>query len=323
MTSLGAGDGPDLPSAPPPPRVVFIGGIGRSGSTLLEVLLAATPGLIAVGETVHLWQRGILDGDLCSCGEPFDACPFWRRVGHEAFGSWSPKLAHNALDLQAKVDRTRFVPLTLGRQTPTRKARLDRYTRLYAELYRAVLTASRAEVVVDSSKHVSLAAALASTGSVDVRVVQLIRDPEAVARAWTKTVARPESAAGGSMPTISPVRLAGRWTLQNRLFDFVGRRSPRLVLRYEDLVRDPNATVRKARAFAGLDPAPDPVALDSTVERPVVHSVAGNPLRFGGGPLRIESQSPTSGGNLSWTEGALVRLITGRVAARYPGVSSR
>ena len=44
----------------PGPRVVYLGGLGRSGTTLLERLLAARPGVCAAGETVHLWQRGLV-----------------------------------------------------------------------------------------------------------------------------------------------------------------------------------------------------------------------------------------------------------------------
>ncbi|HEY2794503.1 MAG TPA: sulfotransferase, partial [Micromonosporaceae bacterium] len=36
-------------------RVVFLGGLGRSGTTLLERILGEVPGVCALGELVHLW----------------------------------------------------------------------------------------------------------------------------------------------------------------------------------------------------------------------------------------------------------------------------
>ncbi len=41
--------------------VLFTGGLGRSGSTLIEKLLNELPGTFAVGETIHLWERGVRD----------------------------------------------------------------------------------------------------------------------------------------------------------------------------------------------------------------------------------------------------------------------
>src|SRR5450755_566845 len=71
------------------PRVVYLGGLGRSGTTLLERLLGELPGVCSVGEVVHLWQRGIAEAERCGCGEPLPGCPFWRKVGEIAFGGWA------------------------------------------------------------------------------------------------------------------------------------------------------------------------------------------------------------------------------------------
>ena len=49
----------------PVPRLIYLGGLGRSGSTLVERLLAGLPGVCSVGEVVHMWQRGLVqDGRL-------------------------------------------------------------------------------------------------------------------------------------------------------------------------------------------------------------------------------------------------------------------
>ena len=42
----------------PRPKILFIAGIGRSGSTLLSRMLAQIDGFQAVGELHHLWQTG-------------------------------------------------------------------------------------------------------------------------------------------------------------------------------------------------------------------------------------------------------------------------
>jgi hypothetical protein len=74
------------------PTLLYLGGLGRSGSTIIERLLGQLPGVCSVGEVVHLWRRGIGDAERCGCGEPFPGCPFWSKVGLAAFGGWDNDL---------------------------------------------------------------------------------------------------------------------------------------------------------------------------------------------------------------------------------------
>lgn len=75
-------------AAAQPVRLLYLAGIGRSGSTLLERLLGEVPGVCSLGEVTHLWRRGVLRNERCGCGTPFLDCPFWRKVGESAFGGW-------------------------------------------------------------------------------------------------------------------------------------------------------------------------------------------------------------------------------------------
>src|SRR5438105_268964 len=87
------------------PRSADIGGFGRSGSTLVERILGQLPGFCSAGEIVFLWQRGLIDGQLCGCGAPVPECDFWARVGKSAYGGWDQIDAHEMLALQKRVDR--------------------------------------------------------------------------------------------------------------------------------------------------------------------------------------------------------------------------
>ena len=134
---------PGTPGSGPAPagpvRVLFIGGLGRSGSTLLDRMLGRLNDVCSVGELVHLWERGLKENNRCGCGERFGDCPFWRRVGQVAFGGWDTVDVHEILALKASVDRNRFVPLmVLPALRPAYRGRLDRYLDLLERLYAAV-----------------------------------------------------------------------------------------------------------------------------------------------------------------------------------------
>ena len=125
------------------PRILYLGGLGRSGSTLIERLLSELPGVCAAGEVVHMWQRGVVEGELCGCGEPFGECPFWQLVGKSAFGGWDRVDVDRVAALQGAVDRTRFVPLLAApaMRTGLRQA-LDEYTSYYLRIYAAIAEVS-------------------------------------------------------------------------------------------------------------------------------------------------------------------------------------
>src|SRR4051794_15439538 len=69
-------------------KVLYIGGYGRSGSTLLVQLLGQIEGFHSVGEMWNIWQQCFTENQLCGCGKPFHECPFWSAVVEEAFGGF-------------------------------------------------------------------------------------------------------------------------------------------------------------------------------------------------------------------------------------------
>ena len=90
--------------------VLYLAGLGRSGTTLIERTLAETPGVTGLGEVMHLWERGLGRNELCGCGVPFASCPFWREVGARAFGGWERVDAERMTWLKGQVDRASRVP---------------------------------------------------------------------------------------------------------------------------------------------------------------------------------------------------------------------
>ncbi len=309
------------------PRVLYLGGLGRSGTTVLERVLGELPGTCSVGELVHLWQRGVLDDETCGCGEPFSRCPFWRAVGDRAFGGWDPALADRMLELRARVDRTRHVPLlALPRLPGRRRAEHAEYVSVFVRLYRAVAEVSGCTVVIDSSKHSSLAFCLRNAPGIDLRVVHVVRDSRGVAYSWTKEVRRPEAGATDDlMHRYSPAGSSALWTGHNLFFALLRRLGTRTrLLRYEDFVAAPGRTVLELAEFAGL-PTTDGqsvVSDDSSVVLTPSHTVAGNPVRFRQGPMTLRRDD-------AWREQLprrrklLVGLLTLPLLVRYGYVADR
>lgn len=288
-------------SSPPDPAarptVVYIAGSGRSGSTLLERLLGTVPGLVNVGEVNDVFRRVAAYDELCGCELPFSACPFWAAVGERAFGGWDPELVSEALGLQRRVARQRFLPQLLAPRLADEAFRADlaRFGDLHARLYAAVLAESGGTVVVDASKGASQAMAIAR--SVDMRLVHLVRDARGVCFSWAKAgVARPHGdGTRATMHSYRPQGTAARWALLQGEIALARRLMTASTLaRYEDLVADPAGTLLATLAGLGL-PVP-PAALRAvdggSVDLPASHGLSGNPSRFrlGRQTLRLDEQ---------------------------------
>ena len=269
--------------------VLFIGGLGRSGSTLIDRVLGETPGVCSVGELVFLWERGLLADERCGCGEAFSACPFWTEVGVRSFGGWDKIDAAAMLARQRGVDRNRYIPLMRApRIAGGYRRRLQGYVEAVRRVYTSVAAVSGAALVVDSSKHASTAALLANVPGISPRIVHLVRDPRGVAWSWSKQVDRPDGGAGAQMARVGSVRIAVRWQLYNALL--AGTRSRGAVLRYEDFVERPEHATRRLLGLGGLTPEVLPQFVgERTVLLGPGHSVAGNPMRFRTGELAIRS----------------------------------
>jgi hypothetical protein len=273
--------------------VAFIGGMGRSGSTLLEQALASADGVCALGEVVHLWRRGVLDDELCSCGAAFSRCPFWQEVGRVAFGGWSRAEAVRMLELHDRVDRLRYVPSALLTPDGFARARVMRaYGGAFARVYSAAAGIADARLVLDSSKHASTAAVLSRTPGVALRVVHVVRDSRGVAYSWTTVKQRPEAAGRGAaaiMRRYPPWQSAVLWAAQNVSLAALSRRGvPVRLLRYEDLVRDPGGRLAEIFDFVGVDRAAAGSIVDGTTVRVrSAHQVSGNPSRFSAGPVAL------------------------------------
>jgi hypothetical protein len=308
------------------PTVLFIGGFGRSGSTLLERVLDQVDGAVAVGEMVHLIERGLIRNEDCSCGRPFHDCPFWTDVGAKAFGGWDLVDGLDWLALKQRVDRNRFIPLMVAPILPRHRRAMVQHAERLSQLYAAIAEVAGASLIIDSSKHSSTAFLLRRVPGIRLSVLQLVRDSRGVAYSWTKKVARPEIHGGVTlMPRYHPASAAAHWLSYNALFEML-----RLVgtsvtfVRYEDFLAAPVAETARVIATAGqLVRAEDLTFLtDEHVDLVTGHSVAGNPMRFLSGRVDLAHDQEWRD-KLARRQRFLVTTITAPLLARYGYLRAR
>jgi Sulfotransferase family len=277
------------------PKVVFIAGYSRSGSTLLDRMLGELPGFVSTGELAYLWTRGLQQNRLCGCGAKFRDCAFWERVGVSAFGGWNQLDIEHVARLRQEVLRHRYAHLLLEpRLSRPFELKLRSFAELMARLYTSIAAVSGARVIVDSTVDAPYGFLLRHVPDIDVRTVHLVRDSRATAFSWTKRVPRADYLEESTfLPTFHPAETALRWTADHLLVHLLAKLGGgALLVRYEDLVADPRAKLNRVAHYAGgAVQGADPTFVGAgSVELGLNHTVAGSRMRLqrGTGPLRLD-----------------------------------
>lgn len=262
------------------PRVLYVAGVPRTGSTVLGELLGSVPGVIFVGELNFFWRR-FAGAEVCSCGQPLPDCSFWSAVVREAYGEMRPGQARQLAELERHVLRRQFALTLAPAAWPVPET--SRAGQMLAEralLYRAIGDLTGASWIVDGGKEPIFGALMARADVGTIATVHLVRDPRGVAYSWQKLV--PSDSEPGNMPQKAPAKTAMDWVLQNLLVQLGLQRLGTVYVRvrYEDLTSRPEHVLGQISLATGLTIATAAEAQHGIVSPTAAnehHLVAGNP----------------------------------------------
>lgn len=260
--------------------VLYIGGMTRSGSTILGRLLGELPEAVNIGELGLFTTDRFQKSARCECRETVAECDFWHAVFARAFGGLN-SLDWKALEETRNEYRLRTLPNLLLPRTAQQQQRLQDYLDVLTALYSAIREVSGAKIIVDASKDYFYGHLLNQVPAIDLHLVHLVRDSRAVAYSYQRVKKDPPTVTNpGYIPQVSPVLTALHWNAANGLLCLKAN-SPRfMMLRYEDFVADPAETLRRLWDLMGEPPPSLEFLSESPLHLRQGHTVAGNPDRF-------------------------------------------
>lgn len=248
--------------------LVYICSSARSGSTLLDLLIGAHPSALPVSEINRLPEHILMDS-RCTCGEPISRCGFWVPIVDELAkvkgadlwrspravnlgftkpdpemqrSAWLPLyLAHRALYI-GWLDLLQYVGVDI--HTSSLCSRYQRWIVENGRLHDIVRCHSGCRLIVDSSKDVKVAVGLYRARPDHTRIILLSRDGRGVMASTLRTASDLNRSVKG---WVRYYRRALRW--------LTGEVDQRHVLRvrYENLVANPDAEMRRVFQFLELD----------------------------------------------------------------------
>ena len=303
------------------PRVVSIIGSGRSGSTVLDIVLGSHPNIEGVGALSKLPRSGWIPDDnrRCACGSPIHTCVYWNGVYERWKDTVGPDALTRYVDLQTRYEHStkRWPRLLL--EEATRSPRFLEYAQMTAALYGAIGEVSGKPVILDSSKKPIRTYALIATGAIDVRVLHLVRDGRGVV--WSRLKPLPRDVDAGvplARPPTPPWRTTLHWAQANLESEWVTRRAGKLNsarIGYEGLVETPGALLKRISPIVGEDLTEVMEGIESGEAMLAGHRVGGNRMRFTGDVrLRPDLEWTTK---LSPTDGDTFWRLAGWLARRY------
>lgn len=273
-------------------RVLYVVGSGRSGTTLLDNVLGALPGYFSTGELQLLWVA-LRQGSGCGCGRPVADCEVWSRVierCREELSWFNPGRAEQLVQDELRIRHTPRLLRRLPHRIQTHPE-LAQLAEVLRSVYLSAAEYTGSRVIVDSSKSPAPATMLSALeNTVDPFIVQLVRDPRAVAYSWRSRQPTLDRHRPEEMHRLTGVRSSLRWTATNLLAERVRKRlgeGRSLLVRYEDFIRNPHVTLKRIAQMMGDDDIDLPLKDDTTIVLGANHTVWGNRSRFITGPVTL------------------------------------
>ena len=265
----------------PLPTVVYIAGYGRSGSTVLDIMLGGHARITSAGELTYLFDDFGDPRRFCGCGAGYSDCPLWGEL---------PSSVHtaDAAQITRAMDKRRWLFGAGGTGHPSKQRRMsESYGWLWRQVFQHAGGVQGSDYVVDSSKTAREAAyrpvALAMHAGLAVKVIHLLRSPVAIARSLHRLQNWETEGHSRPVPPLAGFRAPLGWTAAQvnaiHLRAILGVDNY-LALWYENLQRDPRRELTRIGEFIGCD-------LSNIISRALAgeafrvgHNVGGNPLRL-------------------------------------------
>lgn len=255
-------------------KVLLISGAGRSGSTLLTIILDNHKDCFAAGELINYVSNGIFNDEYCSCGEVVSQCSFWPKV--QAKWDQSRQLSleeYNRIQRSVTKNRGTF-RLLKNMIAPSREFKI--YIEDTKRLYQCISEISGKKYIIDASKPAQRILVLRKCG-IDFSVLHLTRKFSLVLNSNKKSFKKDLKA--GLEKDTNPQKTSyvlKTWLINNffaRMFSIGGKR---IRIKYEHIINDLSNEIKKIIA---LDPEFEQKIKDRgpfTSE----HIVAGNRIRM-------------------------------------------
>ena len=240
-------------------KVIYISGLGRSGSTLLDLIISTSDKVFSIGEAYRL--KSYLDREYdCSCGDKMELCSFWSKLYQKL----------RTFSIKNRVSTRNYFKIAYSLYNPfyTEKFQFKSDNEdLFSLIKKNAPTET--EYILDSSKELGRLIELNEDKSIEVYNINVIRDGQGAANSFnTRT-----SQAKGKSYFISIFK----WILMNALINkYLKKANVRsLAISYNLFCKDPAKYLNQINQFLKIYIPSDYI---SVIKDMNYHNLGGNKL---------------------------------------------
>lgn len=285
-------------------KIIYITGDGRSGSTLLELVLANDSHTVSIGEGYRFWNRFYEGESNCSCDEKITNCPLWKAV-HDQLNTIQ---GYNHQEVWQQIQ---FLLKFKNRNHIKDLLKTNDYAvfvQVVKCFYEALFSFTNSALIIDSSKSTGWLRILYELDVFELEIIHLERNLEAVANSWRKVVTLPEYKDRiVYMPVKSHYTIIKNWIKIKYSLRYLRGKENYHFWRYEKFILNPVGHLESLRPRLDLS-----LNWDKLIY-PVTHGIGGNPMKGSKeSTLQIRKSHPKLN-KLSYFHMQLLKLI-GRMA---------
>lgn len=251
--------------------IIYIIGAGRSGTTLVDVLLGNADNVFSGGE---MNRYSITDGEVRGLEEQPERAAFWNRFGETFIPQFDLK-KHRKI-AEGIEYHSGFIKHLLGRGNQAEYTEYQQYIRTF---YGLLFDRIDEDIVVDSSKYPGRAVALSDTLPYRICYLYVKRDPIQVVKSFAKKdVYIPPKGWGAANLYYLTVNHLCKIALRR-----LRKKHPVLEIKYEDLVGKPEDSLQRISEAFSLD-------LSAVVQKVVNDDYLQVGDLFAGNTMRMQAQ---------------------------------
>lgn len=289
-------------------NVLYIGGAGRSGSTMLDQLLPSHGPFHSLGELKYIYSAGVRRGQVCGCGENLTECKFWSSIFGRMVERYGFELDAHIISFKYVFDRKRLLQVFFP-AFRTRRFRIELAGLMedIQRLYREIQSELGGEaVLVDSSKDPAYLSVLSEIGGFEIKVLHAIRDPRGVCYSRMNPKIKTSLTGVEYMNRQGVVESVAKWLAANLLTSYVARRQKirKTLLSYEAVCSD-HTILPVALLELGM-----PCGPRGDLQNNVNHTCIGNPGRaIRGSSVRVMDADERWRTGLSYHQKLLIKSV--------------